>query len=101
MADQNNRANLVLVHWNCRSFPNKLNFRKYITDTQPDIVALQETFYKEHTQKPSFPSYTPIHTHKTTGRGGGLLLLVNNQLNFRVKQLTPYRIPNFEIQCIC
>ena len=99
-----NQNNLRLVHWNCRSFQNKIEFKRYISTAHPDIVALQETWYKDSSYKPNFPSYTTQHKvrgpqHNKT-KGGGLAFIISNCINYRVKTLKEYNNPELEVQCI-
>ena len=101
MEDINFQNNIRLIHWNCRSFSNKINFKKYISDTQPDIVALQETRYRENSHKPTITSYSTLHkVRPNNGNGGGLLLAISNSLNYRVKTLKPHPNPSIELHCI-
>ena len=97
----NKQEMLRLVHWNCRSFSNKINFKRYIVDTHPDIIALQETWFKDSSYKPNFQSYSTIHKVRPDNqKGGGISFIICNTINYRLKTLKPYKNPVMEIQCI-
>jgi ribonuclease HI len=70
---------LNIITWNSRSLNNKLfEFKRYIYSRKPQVVCLQETWLSE----PYLPSFINYKTYfrNRVGRGGGLAILVRNDL---------------------
>ena len=74
---------LMVIQLNCGpggliSDPKKLELNKFLYDIQPDIVLLQETWFRNK-KTPQFPGYSMINrnrlpTYKTTGGGVAILI---------------------------
>ena len=94
---------LKLYHWNCNSLPpRKIELKKHLDKYQPDIVALQETFYKPNITHASFNSYVVERKDRPDGivRAGGLSLLIHDDLSYITINFQPFQGGFLEIQGI-
>ena len=90
---------------NCQSIGGKLDFVfDHVKEYQLDVVALTETWLSNEDCKNKHVidqcvahGYTLHHTPRTSGRrGGGVGILVNNQVTFRQIHVSP-QITSFEL----
>ena len=52
------KEDLTIVQWNSRSLGRRISeFKIFLYTRKPDIVAIQETWYKSKNKTPSFISY--------------------------------------------
>lgn len=74
---------LKVVFWNCRGISNKITeFKKYLVDNAIDVACICESFLKG--EKTIFiRGYNCIVENRTTGRFGGLLILIRDTINFK------------------
>ena len=95
-------GNLDIVQWNAGSLKNNDSDLKTLLRTQkPHIVAIQETWMTETDKKnntPYFQSYDPYRVDRKTRRGGGLLMLIRNDVYYSKKVLAPYNNGNGELK---
>ena len=83
---------LQIVQWNCHSATTEriAALELFLHDFQPDIVCLNETKLNQEqaNQRLSINNYTTHHRARNTdGRGGGVAILVRNQLNCQLISL--------------
>ena len=89
----------ILV-WNCHSLYNKLgNFKVNIYCYKPHVICLTETWLKDN-RKPSFINYSSYLINRNGGSGGGIAILIRNDLMFRKKDLVPYVNGKLDIQAV-
>ncbi|GFT78305.1 RNA-directed DNA polymerase from mobile element jockey [Nephila pilipes] len=74
------RQQIKIQSWNCSSIRNKiLEFQDFISEIDPDIIALQETRLA-----PAFhfnlANYTTHRTDRSTHAGGGTAVLIKNSI---------------------
>ena len=71
---------LTFLLWNARSLLRKSQeFKTYLDDNLPSVVAVCETWLHPHLQF-SLPGYTIARKDRDQGRGGGVLLAIRNTL---------------------
>lgn len=76
---------ITLLNINCRSVNNKIpELHQIIDQVKPDIICLTETWLKPETHTseifPGHLGYQIYRDDRTTGKGGGVLLAVTNNL---------------------
>jgi len=79
-----NRSCLSCIYLNARSIVNKVDeLNLYITEEKPDIVGISETWLHPDIDDSEFQfdGYQVFRQDRKTGRGGGVALLVRNDLN--------------------
>ena len=88
--DTNGNTQIKIQYLNCNSLNTKLSEIKiHLQDTAPHILCLGETWL---TQKftPSFPNYCAEWAHRLGQAGGGLGILLHQELQYKPLALTPY-----------
>ena len=96
--DINSKLNIVM--WNCHSLYNKLShFKIFLYTKKPHIVCLCETWLKPD-YLPSFINYSCFHSLRIQQNGGGIAILVRNDITIKEKQLNIYNNGKLEIQAI-
>ncbi|CAH0552648.1 unnamed protein product [Brassicogethes aeneus] len=71
-------ANLKIIHWNIRSFPNnKTNLLLLIKKCDPDIISLSEIWLKAN-KNINLKDYNSILLKREDGKGGSALLIKRN-----------------------
>ena len=92
--------NLSILSWNSRSlYSNLAEFKIYLYVNKPHLACICETWLKE-SREPCFVGYSPYFKHRTDRLGGGLLILVRNDLCVIEKQLNIFQNGNLEIQAV-
>ena len=91
---------LKILQWNCHSlYPKLSHFKTYIYETKPHIVCLTETWLKND-RIPNFINYSKYLLNRSDQTGGGIAILVRNDLLSASKTLTPFTNGKLEIQAI-
>ena len=90
------------IQLNCRSLNNKLvPIKLLIYNSKPDIVAFSETWINHNSKYvPYFVNYNSEWEHRTTGLGGGLGLLIRDNIQYKTLALNKYRSGVLEVQAI-
>ena len=92
--------NLNILHWNCHSLYSKLShFKIKLYTNKPHLACLCETWLKDN-RIPKFVNYKQYFECRTGKSGGGVSILVHNELNTIEKKLLEYPNKNLEIQAI-
>ena len=91
--------NLNIVSWNCRSLSANLShFKEFLYCNKPHIVCLSETWLKPN-KEPSFINYSAIWKHRVGDqRGGGVAILIRNDIHSVPKVLSTYNNSKLEVQ---
>ena len=91
---------LRIVSWNCHSIYSKLGpFKIFLYSERPHIVCLCETWLKS-SRLPSFINYSSFFKCRPDRAGGGLAILVRNDVNISPKQLIEYANSKLEVQAV-
>ena len=91
---------LRVLSWNCHSLYSKLShFKIYLYSNRPHIVCLSETWLKD-SRLPSFINYSPFFKCRSDRAGGGLAILVRNDVNITPKHIEEYPNGKLEVQAI-
>jgi len=91
---------LRILTWNCRSLYTKLShFKIRLYASKPHVVCLTETWLKQN-REPSFINYTAYYQHRNHRPGGGLAILVRNDLNCAPNPIDNFPAGGLEIQSI-
>ena len=74
-----NTFGILVLLWNCRSlYPNMIEFKKFVSQSNPHIICLTETWLKLiDTLK--LQSYN-VYRKDRFGKGGGVAILVSKTL---------------------
>ena len=95
----NNYVNII--HVNIRSLHNNFNSLKLFLSCipkLPDVIALAETWLKEHTKHLySIEVYTPFHLVRTDREHGDVIIYTKNVLNAKVIDQFSFVNKNIEI----
>ena len=90
MNEVDDQSSLSFIHFNCRSL--KKNYSKifYYIDSLCatfSVIGLTETWIKQDGDLSIFipPKYSYVHCGRKDGRGGGVGILVHEQLNFSIE----------------
>ena len=79
LQDLTNAFGLLVMVWNCRSlYPNIIEFKKFINQSNPQIICLSETWLKL-TDTLKLQPYN-IYRKDRFGKGGGVAILVSKKL---------------------
>ena len=90
---------LFLVQFNCNSIRPRLSELKvYLYSTKLDILCLCETWLNDWA--PLFKGYIAVWRHRPGGMGGGLGILIREDIPFMAKLLTAYPGGHLEVHCI-
>ena len=91
---------LNMLVWNCHSIYNKLsNFKIKLYSNRPHVVCLTETWIKDN-REPCFINYSKYLCNRETGQGGGLAILIRNDLINAKKDVTPFPNGYLEVQAV-
>ena len=91
---------LKLQMLNCNSLNTKLpEIKKLLLDTCPHVLCLCETWLTERFT-PRFHGYASEWVHRPAGRGGGLGILIKQEVQYSSKTLTSYPGGVLEVQVI-
>ena len=89
---------LIIHQFNCNSISNKLTeIKMNLYANKPEIFCFCETFINK--KEPKFVGYHAYWKHRV-GHGGGLGVLVRNDLISRIKEIDPYEFSQLEYQCV-
>lgn len=89
---------LKIVQFNCNGLSSKLSEVKlYVFTTNPDVVCLCETWIRR--RPPRFPGYQVFWNHRVDGPGGGLGILVRDDISCTILDLSPY-VGSLEVQAV-
>ena len=82
---------LVIIQLNCNSILARLSeLRHYLYLVKPDVVCLCETRLPTRAAEPHFTGYQAVWWHRPARDGGGLSVLIRNNVPFSVNVLIPY-----------
>ena len=82
---------LVILQLNCNSILARLSeLRKYIYSVKPDVFCLCESRLPASATEPHFVGYQSVWCHRPARDGGGLGILIRNDVPFSVNTLVPY-----------
>ena len=94
------KEDLMIVNLNIRGLYSKLGNLHYLIDNisnvSPDVVTLSETWLNKHTPKFEIPGYKLFQQDREIRKGGGVAILVKNNLQCRALDL-PKVLDNVEI----
>ena len=92
LSNQNTKTSFTALSLNVRSLNNIHNFLKlesflHSINVQPSILAITETWLKEHQTGPhtNFCNYTFVSNSRSQSREGGVGLYTNCSLNFTMR----------------
>ena len=92
--------NLKIISWNCRSLYTKLSeFKTRLYAETPHVVCLCETWLKEN-RLPSFKNYKSFFKCREVRAGGGLAILVRNDVSVSEIDLGQYQQGLLETQSV-
>ena len=95
-----NRQQLVIVSFNCKSLNSKLSeFKVYLYAKKPHIVCLSETWLVAE-KVPNFINYKCYWKHRQGGRGGGIGVLVRNDILVLANHINIKPNCAMEVQCL-
>lgn len=90
-----------IVQFNCNGvFPRLSELRLYMYHKKPDIVCLCETRVAPAMSEPHFAGYQSVWRHRPNRGGGGLCILVRNDIPFSVSDLIPFQNGQLEFQSV-
>ncbi|GFY56704.1 probable RNA-directed DNA polymerase from transposon X-element [Trichonephila inaurata madagascariensis] len=88
---------LKIVSWNADSIINKVNeFEIFISEHDPDIIALQETKLRP-CHSLNLPNYKTYRTDRLTHRGGGTAILIKRSIPHHILDIKTHSIENTTI----
>lgn len=91
--------NFNIIILNCNGLYSKLTeIKEMLNDKKADIICLTETWLAK--KEPKFIGYQSLWKHRKDRLGGGIGILVKDNLTFSTKQLVPYNQGNLEIQSV-
>ena len=91
---------MKILQWNCHSLYNKLcRFKVHLYNNLPHIVCLSETWLKQ-SHEPNFINYTKYLCNRESSQGGGIGILVRNDIISMEKALSLFPNGKLEIQAI-
>ena len=81
---------LVIVQLNIRGIQSKLpDFKlllnNIVSTDQPDVILLCETWLQRTLPDPKIPGYQMVRKDRTNKKGGGVCILISNQLGFKIR----------------
>ncbi len=88
-SSMNNAKSLKIMHWNCNSIKNKFKFlEQYLFDNDIDIISLNELKCEQELWNHicNMPRYNKVDKCRNNS-GGGVSLLIKNNLEFEVIQV--------------
>lgn len=89
-----------ILTWNCRSLYSKLSYFKIrLYAEKPHIACLTETWIKEN-RLPTFINYTCYFKCRQDRPGGGIAILIRNDLNASQVTLNEFQHGKLEIQAV-
>ena len=94
-------GSLEILQWNAGSIRNNSpDLYTLLRTQQPHIVGIQETWLNQNDKRhaPKFPSYDCYRIDRKTKRGGGILMLIRNDVIYNKKILLPYNNGQGELE---
>ena len=96
---------LVIVQFNIRGIQSKLSEFKLllnhiVSTDQPDVILLCETWLQPSLPDPNIPGYKMVRKDRTTKKGGGVSILISNQLGFKTRNDLVLDNDSFEFTAI-
>ena len=90
------------MQWNARSIQSRTGDLDVVLRTiQPHVIAIQETWLKDNMSTPSFTNYITHRKDRDTGaNGGGVLMLIRNNVNYIHKDIIAFQGGQIEVQAI-
>ena len=85
-----NLDDLTVVQLNIRGIQSKicefkLLLNQILKTDQPDIILLCETWLQPSLPDPHIPGYKMVRKDRTSKKGGGVCVLVSNQLGYKIR----------------
>lgn len=79
---------LKIAHLNCRSLPNKFTqIFDFINKEGVDVLSLNETYLtSKHTNQNFINNHRIIRCDRTHSKGGGVAIIIKNNLKFKILQ---------------
>ena len=91
---------LNIIAWNCHSLYSKLgHFKIRVYSERPHVICLCETWLKD-SRLPQFINYTVYYECRKDKAGGGLAILVRNDVNASVLKLQNFPSGKLEVQAV-
>lgn len=88
----------MLVHLNCNSVLARLSeLRQYLSLRTPHVLCLCETRLPPHVPEPRFVGYQSAWLHRQARLGGGLCILVRDDVSYTVNTFLPYENSTIEV----
>ena len=95
---------LKILQWNCKSIKENIDRRCelicLIYSQQPHIACISETWLTEDTNLPKINGYSTIRKDRTNRGGGGLLMLIRDDVVITHTQIDIPQACNIEAQAI-
>lgn len=92
--------NFKILNWNCRSLYTKLShFKIKLYAEKPQVACLCETWLKEN-RLPTFINYKSFFVCRNERSGGGLCILVQNDLSVSELKLVMFHQGYLEVQAV-
>ena len=96
---------LVIVQLNIRGIQSKLSEFKLLLNNivckdQPDVILLCETWLQRSLPDPKIPGYEIVWKDRTNKKGGGVSILISNQLGFKTRSDLVLENDTFEFTAI-
>ena len=81
---------LFILQLNIRGIYSKLNRLKSLIEEHtenkyPDIILLCETWYSKNSPTPEIESYNSVHKYREHKKGGGVAVLISENLNYKLR----------------
>ena len=100
-----NLDDLVIVQLNIRGIQSKLSDFKLLLNSivstdQPDVILLCETWLQRSLPNPKIPSYQMVRKDRINKKGGGVSILISNQLGFKTRNDLILENDSFEFTAI-
>ena len=92
-------TNITTIIFNCNSIYKKVGeIKEMLSNTKPDLLCLTETWINK--SKPKFCGYSSEWKHRLQQTGGGIGILIREDIPYQNLQLDPYKDGILEIQAI-
>ena len=92
-------TNITTIIFNCNSIYKKVEeIKDMLSNTKPDLLCLTETWINK--SEPKFCGYSSEWKHRLQKTGGGIGILIREDIPYQNLQLDPYKDGILEIQAI-
>ena len=100
-----NIDDLTVVQLNIRGIQSKicefkLLLNQILKTDQPDIILLCETWLQPSHPNPHIPGYQMVRKDRTSKKGGGVCILISNQLGYKIRDDLIFDCETFELVVI-